>query len=186
MPTRGVDQALDELLVLHVRAGSRAALDRLAARWTPKLLAFASRTMGTTEAARDVVQDTWESALRGLDRLQDPARFRSWIYAIAARKCSDALRSRYRGQRLADSASAEVARNDAAVDAGAAVVSHLDLAVALKRLPPEQRTAVSLYFGEEMSVAEIAVATGAPEGTVKSRLFAARLALRAFMKGEVQ
>jgi RNA polymerase sigma-70 factor, ECF subfamily len=46
-------------------------------------------------------------------------------------------------------------------------------------LPSEQHTAVSLYFGEDMSVAEIARITGVPPGTVKSRLFAARKALRA-------
>ena len=38
----------------------------------PKLLAFAGRTLGAAEPARDAVQDTWESALRGLARLDDP------------------------------------------------------------------------------------------------------------------
>jgi RNA polymerase sigma-70 factor (ECF subfamily) len=62
----------------------------------------------------------------------------------------------------------------------------LDLADAMKQLPPEQRVAVSLFFGEDMSVAEIAAATGAPVGTVKSRLFAARQTLRARLEGEVK
>lgn len=186
VPNRGLDQALDEFLVLHAQAGSRDALDRLAARWTSKLLAFAARTLGTPEAAKDVVQDTWESALRGLRRLEDPAHFRAWIYAIAARKCADAFRSKYRGKRLADAAAADLALHDAPVDADARAGAHLDLAAALQRLPPEQRVAVSLYFGEDMSVAEVAAATGVPVGTVKSRLFAARHALRASMKGVVK
>lgn len=59
----------------------------------------------------------------------------------------------------------------------------LDLRQALRRLPREQRVAIALLYGEDMSVAEIAAITGVPAGTVKSRLSAARQALRAFMEG---
>jgi RNA polymerase sigma factor (sigma-70 family) len=172
---RGLDQALDDYLVLLAQGGSREAFTRLVARWTPKLLAFAARALGTTEVAKDVVQDTWESAVRGLSRLDDPARFRAWIYAIAARKCADALRGKYRTTRIAQSAEA---MSNPPPDAESDSNNRLDLNAAMKGLPPEQRIAVSLYFGEEMSVADIAAITGAPEGTVKSRLFAARKALR--------
>jgi RNA polymerase sigma-70 factor (ECF subfamily) len=174
---RGLDQALDDYLVLLAQGGSREAFARLAARWTPKLLAFAARSIGT-ESAKDAVQETWESAWRNLRRLEDPARFRAWIYAIAARKCADALRAKYRGQRIADAAKAHAKLDDHDVDAQASEDARIDLAAALKALPPEQRIAVSLYFGEDMDIADIARITGAPPGTVKSRLFAARKALR--------
>lgn len=178
---RGLEQALDDYLVLLAQGGSREAFARLAARWTPKLFAFAARALGTTEAAKDVVQDTWESAVRGLSRLDDPARFRAWIYAIAARKCADALRGKYRTARIFESAEA---MSPEAANAEGENNDRLDVAAAMKRLPPEQRVAVSLFFGEEMNVAEIAAITGAPEGTVKSRLFAARKTLRDIL-GEV-
>jgi RNA polymerase sigma-70 factor, ECF subfamily len=181
---RGLDQALDEYLVLLAQGGSREAFARLAARWTPRLLAFAARSVGTTEAAKDVVQETWESAVGGLRRLEDPARFRAWLYAIAARKCADELRAKYRGRRVADAAQATARLNDVAVDAEAEAGAHIDLADALKRLPVEQRVAVSLYFGEDMDVADIARITGVAAGTVKSRLFAARKALRASLGEE--
>lgn len=180
---RGLDQALDDYLVLLAQGGSRDAFARLAARWTPKLMAFAARSLGTTEAAKDAVQDTWESAWRNLHRLDDPARFRAWLYAIAARKCADALRGKYRGQRIADSVQAEKL-NEREVDAEANAAVRIDLAAALQTLPPEQRIAVSLYFGEDMNIAEIAHITGVPPGTVKSRLFAARQMLRAQLEGE--
>jgi RNA polymerase sigma-70 factor (ECF subfamily) len=138
-------------------------------------MAFAARSLGTTEAAKDVVQDTWESAVRGLSRLDDPARFRGWIYAIAARKCADALRGKYGAARIAERAQAMAGEP---ADAESANNDRLDVAAALKRLPPEQRVAASLFFGEDMSVSEIAAVTRVPKGTVKSRLFAARKALR--------
>ena len=179
---RGLDHALDDYLVLLAKGGSREAFARLAARWTPKLQAFAARSVGGTEAAKDVVQDTWEAAVRGLSRLDDPARFRAWLYAIAARKCADALRGKYRSARVAQSAQAITPE---AANAEGESNTRLDVAAALKRLPPEQRISASLFFGEEMSVAEIAAITSAPEGTVKSRLFAARKALREAL-GEMQ
>lgn len=177
---RGLDQALDDYLVLLAQGGSRDAFARLAARWTPKLMAFAARTLGNTEAARDAVQDTWESAVRNLARLDDPARFGSWIFTIAGRKCTDTLRAKYRDRRVEDAAASEAAQTTEARAADGGV----DLAGALKRLPIEQRVAVSLFFGEDMSVADIAAATGVPAGTVKSRLFAARKALRASLGEE--
>lgn len=172
---RGFEHALDEYLVLLAQDGSREAADRLATRWTPKLLVFAARTLDSAEGASDAVQDTWESALRGLRQLDDPARFAPWLYAIASRKCTDTLRTKYRRRRVADAVAeaATMAQPHTTPD------DALDLTAALKRLPSEQRTVVSLFFGEDMSLADIAAITGAPIGTVKSRLFAARKALRA-------
>lgn len=172
---RELDHALDDYLVLLAQGGSRDAFARLAARWTPKLLAFVARATTTTETAHDLVQDIWERALRGLGRLDDPARFRAWIYTIAARACADALRRKYRDARIEDSAQTTTAHAAHDADGDNAC---LDVAAALKRLPVEQRIAASLFFGEDLSVAEIAAITGAPAGTVKSRLFAARKALR--------
>ncbi len=174
---RGLDQALDDYLILLSQAGSRDALARLVSRWTPKLAAFAARSVGS-EAAKDVVQETWEGALRGLGKLEDPARFPAWIYAIAAHKCADALRGKYRRARVA-----VAVVNAPPPLAEANPDERLDLAAALKHLPPDQRIAIGLFFGEDMSVTEIAAVTGVPPGTVKSRLFAARATLRAAMEG---
>lgn len=174
---RGLQHALDDYLVLLAQAGDRDAFGRLAARWTPRLAAFATRALNDQESAHDVAQDIWEAALRGLGRLEDPAKFPAWIYSIAHRKCADVLRARYRSRVAPEP---EAASGDSESEAAA----QLDLGAALKALPPEQRIAVSLFFGEDMSVADIATATGVSPGTVKSRLFAAREKLRAHMKGE--
>lgn len=178
---RGLEHALDEYLVLLAQAGNAEAFGRLAARWTPRLLTFAARSIGSAEGAKDVVQETWASALRTIGRLEDPARFAAWIYAIAARKSTDNLRAKYRGQRIADEVERVAAVEpppDSDPDA------RLDLRAALQRLSREQRIAVALLYGQDLSVAEIAAVTGVAPGTVKSRLSAARQALRAFMEGE--
>ena len=173
------DRTLDEYLVALSQAGSVQALDGLARRWTPRLLRYVTRMLGgsgdSAEAARDVVQETWIGAIRGLRRLRDPAQFPAWIYGIATRKCADAIRTNTRRRRLdAGVADGEADRSTTDVRSE----QRIDLATAIRGLPPIHRAAVHLFYREELSVEEIASALGIPVGTVKSRLHHAREALK--------
>jgi RNA polymerase sigma-70 factor, ECF subfamily len=171
------ERALDEYLVSLSQAGSSEALDGLARRWTPRLLRYAARVLGgsdSAEAARDVVQETWVGAIRGLRGLRDPAQFPAWIYGIATRKCTDAIRANTRRKRRDAQAAAESPGTVENVSSD----QRIDLATAIRRLPPIHRAVVHLYYREEMSVEEIASVLGIPAGTIKSRLHHARDALK--------
>jgi RNA polymerase sigma-70 factor (ECF subfamily) len=174
----------DEYLAAAARAGDREAFGRLAERWQPKLVAHAWRLMGEAEAARDVVQDAWTDIVRGLGRLDDAALFPAWAYRIVSRRAADAIRKRAQGRRLDAARAAQGPPED---DAAARIELAADrgpLAKAIADLPCDQRAAVALFYLEEMSVGEIAAATGVPAGTVKTRLMHARTKLRATLKGE--
>ncbi|MDQ0464869.1 RNA polymerase sigma-70 factor (ECF subfamily) [Caulobacter ginsengisoli] len=175
---RDLEHVLDEYLVLQCRAGSRAAMGQLVGRWTPRLLRHASRTLNSPDAAADVVQDAWISALRGLGRLDDPARFPAWLYAIATRKCVDHIRKAARGRRLAAGLAAQP---PPAAPSGSDL--KLDFAAALARLPADQRLVASLFYGEDLSLEEVAAVAGVPLGTVKSRLHHARQSLKLVLEG---
>jgi RNA polymerase sigma-70 factor (ECF subfamily) len=125
------------------------------------------------ETARDVVQETWIGAIRGLRGLRDPARFPTWIYGIATRKCADAIRAKARRRRI--DARSEVA---GPVQEALSPEHQIDLATAIRGLPPTHRAVIHLFYGAEMSVEEIASILKIPSGTVKSRLHHAREALR--------
>jgi RNA polymerase sigma-70 factor (ECF subfamily) len=173
------ERPLDEYLVLLSQAGSTDALDGLARRWTPRLLRYAARVLGgsteSAETARDVVQETWVGAIRGLRGLRDPAQFPAWIYGIATRKCADAIRTNMRRRRL----DAHSVAGDASLREATVSVEHqIDVATGIRELPPKQRAAVHLFYGEDLTVEEIASALGIPTGTVKSRLHHAREALK--------
>jgi RNA polymerase sigma-70 factor (ECF subfamily) len=176
LPGGEPDQVLDQYLVTLAQGGSRDAFERLARRWTPRLLRFAARTIGQSDAARDVIQEAWIGAIRGLNALEDSASFPAWMYGIVHRKCVDALRVNERRRKLAD----RVRREMDAVGPGttSALNKELDLAPALASLSDEQRQVVGLFYGEDLSVAEIATVLSVPVGTVKSRLFHARELLR--------
>lgn len=176
---RTLERFLDEYLVLLSQAGSTAAWEGLARRWTPRLLRYAARLLGgsteSAEAARDVVQETWVGAIRGLRGLRDPAQFPAWIYGIATRKCADAIRVSTRRRRL----DAHAAADDRGRKGASPTSEHqIDLATAIRQLPATHRAVVHLFYREELHVEEIASVLGIPAGTVKSRLHHAREALK--------
>lgn len=164
----------DELLVLHVQNGDRRALERLAARWNPRLLRSARRFTGDDELAREAVQECWLGITAGLHRLSDPARFPGWAFTILRRRCADRINAH----------AAHRPRSDELTDANAPSISprgedQTALRQAFESLPADQRIAATLYFVERLKLDEISAATGVPLGTVKSRIFAARKSLKA-------
>lgn len=177
---RGPERVLDEYLVLTAQAGSRVALDELARRWTPRLLRHAQHLLGSTDQAGDAVQETWLAVVRGLRRLEDPARFPGWIYAIATRKCADAIRKNVRLRSFREGA------KDDPTNAGAPhnADDSLDMRGALARLPSDQGVVAAMFYGADLSVEEIAGALAIPAGTVKSRLHHAREALKTMLGKE--
>ena len=126
----------DELLVVMVLQGDRAALDRLHARWDKRLVRAAYRYTGDAELARDLAQECWIGIWKGIGRLRDPSRFRSFAFAILHRRGADHLRSAMK-LRKNEAASenppdgAEESRQDEA----------LAIAEAFATLPLDQRLA---------------------------------------------
>jgi RNA polymerase sigma-70 factor (ECF subfamily) len=176
MSSRTPSTVLDEFLVAQSQCGDSEAFARLVGRWHPRLLSHALRYTGDTEAAKDVAQDVWLAIAKGLPSLNDPARFRAWAYRIVANKSRDWIRrerSRRRLKRSLSTPSVGVAQASEAVER---------VRVAIGELDADQRTILSWFYMEEMSVREIAEALSIPPGTVKSRLYHARHALRACLE----
>ena len=171
---------LDEWLVASAKTGSEAAFGQLVTRWTPRLVRHASHLLGNIDQAQDAVQDAWASAAGGLRRLDDPARFPAWMFALVSRRCADRVRRAVRDRRLA----VQVAALGGPAMAVNGSDQRLDLRLAVAGLPVEQRLVVSLHYVEGLGVDEIAAAHGLPPGTVKSRLFAARQTLKRFLQGD--
>lgn len=178
---RSAARVLDEYLVAAARTGNQEAFANLAERWHGKLLAHAWRQTGDRDAARDAAQAGWVEIVRGLHRLQDERAFAAWAYRIVSRRCAkrvgEAVRHRELGEALASQP------EPVAPEAGEAIEGE-QLRSAIAKLPPDQRSAISLFYLEDMSVAEVAVALATPAGTVKTRLMHARRKLRAALEGD--
>jgi RNA polymerase sigma-70 factor (ECF subfamily) len=172
------EAARDEWLVLGCQLGDRGAFDALIARWHPPLWRYLARAAGNTDVAADMSQDVWVRVVSALPRLREPAKFRGWLFGIARRVAMDRLRTKY--------ATPVFETEDLAELPHAAVVDDPDddigrMEAELQRLPPVERDVLVLFYLRELSLADIAVATDIPVGTVKSRLHRARHLLRAQM-----
>ena len=178
------ERLLDEYLAASARAGSDAAFAQLAFRFQPRLLAHAWRLIGNSDAARDVVQDAWVEIVRGIPRLIDTATFPAWAYRIVTRRCARWIRKTQRTRRIATAYAAEPTA-PAIADGGEYASDISRLSRAMEQLSPDHRAAIALFYLEDLSVAEIAIALDTPPGTVKTRLMHARDKLRRILNSKI-
>src|SRR4030095_13557983 len=84
----------DEELVGAFQEGDAAAFDELVARWDRRIHAAIYRIVGADDDARDLCQEAFLKAYRGLGTFKREARFSSWLYQIALNVCRDRIRRR--------------------------------------------------------------------------------------------
>jgi len=140
------------------------------------------RLIETDEDAWDILQEIWIKAFRGLGSLRETKRFRIWLYSIAHCTAMSHHRAAYRNQAVLDEAfDAEVAiEADSTPNLEDAERVH----VALDQLDPDFRVVLTLRLLEDLTVDETAEIIGVPNGTVKSRLFHAKKALKKVLSRE--
>jgi RNA polymerase sigma-70 factor (ECF subfamily) len=173
---------LDEYLVVTTAAGDRKAAEMRVKRRQGKLVGHAYRLTRDVEALRDVVQAAWSEIMRGIGRLRDERAFPAWAFRIVSRGCAQHVRQMVRQRELAGAMRAQEPETDPSDPA--AKLENDRLRAAIRTLPREQGAAIGLFYLEELSIAEVAVALDVPSGTVKTRLMHARRKLRAVLEGE--
>lgn len=171
-----------ELLVLKCRNGDRHAFSDLVNLLERRLFFFVRRLSRSEEDAWDVLQQTWVDAFRNLASLRDTSRVLPWLYRIARNKAAGHLRDEYRHAAVPlDEVEAEL-HSDNGDDSEFDEFDAAEIRAALETLSVPHREVLTLHFLEDFSLDEIAGITGAPAGTVKSRLHYAKRALAKAVK----
>jgi RNA polymerase sigma-70 factor, ECF subfamily len=166
--TRGDDQRL---------AVGRRDPDDLLSHWRP-LLDQASRLMlGNASDAQDLVQDTYERAVRALGQYRPGTNMRAWLFTIMARRARDHFR-RERGRTTEPFGQDLPAAPDADAASPWTLITEEQLRAALGKLAPPFRQVFELHELEHVPYVEIALRIGLPINTVASRLRRAREKLR--------
>jgi len=151
--------------------------ERLYAAEAQGLFGFLVYRTGDRALAEDLLADTFERALRSrkrYDRRRGPAK--AWLYAIALNLLRDHARRAAAEGRAIERAGA----GPSSADAAEAAVGDRDVVQrALVRLSPEEREAIALRFGAELTVPEMAEALREPLTTVEGRVYRALRKLRA-------
>lgn len=137
--------------------------------------------IGNQDRAVEATQEAFLRAFERFDTLRDPTKFPSWVTSIAINAARDRLRERAR-ETPSDTATFDARSGDSIDDGPEGQACTLDeaerLRDAIRKLPADFRAVVVLYYLHEENIASVARLLKIPEGTVKSRLFRARSALR--------
>jgi RNA polymerase sigma-70 factor (ECF subfamily) len=176
----------DEELVAAATAGDLDSFNQLVSRWERPMYALAFRTLGREEEARDVVQEAFLRAYRGLRAFKGDAKFSSWLYRITLNLCRDWIRRERRTPVVAvpegvdpiDLADREASPAESVEDLVARREMSRAVALAMAELPEEQRTAILLKEYHGLTFQEIADMLHCPLSTVKTRLYQGLSVLR--------
>ena len=176
----------DKLLVARVQKGDKRAFDLLVMKYQYKVHAIVSRYVKDFDEVNDVVQEAFIKAYRALAKFRGESAFYTWLYRIAVNTAKNYLIARNRRPPASD-----VDAEEAAFYEGSEKLRDIDspenllyrdeleavVDLAIKNLPEDLRTAVTLREFEGLSYEEIAEIMGCPVGTVRSRIFRAREAI---------
>ena len=168
-------------LVAAARNGDHPAFEELVRVTYADTYTLAYRLTGDEEDARDVVQESYLRAFRGLKRFRGDAQFTTWLYRITANCASTQLgrRSRHRHEELDDDAPLADERPEIDPELRASAESDRErVSAALLALPPRLRAVVVLRDVYDLPHEAIAEELGISEAAAKVRLHRARRKLR--------
>lgn len=171
------EEALERLCLSRVAAGDRAAFEELYRRLHPRLVRFLRRFCGRRDLIDEVINDALWVVWRQAASFRGDSKVSTWITGIAYRCMLRALRD------LPAAELGEAGEADEAQAAGSGDDAELRNWVdcGLRSLPADQRETLELAYFLGCSCEEIAAIMDCAVGTVKARMFRARLRLRTVM-----
>ena len=178
----------EQELVARAKGGDTDAFAQLVEQNQNRIYSLALRMVGSPEDAADLAQEAFFSAWRGLEHFQGEAAFSTWLYRLTSNACIDFLRREKRKRAAGGVLSLDDTEEGATLDLPDYEadphrrLEREEVRETIERgmaaLSPEHRKVLSLREISGLSYAEIADILGLEEGTVKSRIARARLALR--------
>lgn len=179
-------QDTDHELVKRVQKGDKRAFDLLVLKYQHKIISIIGRYIKDSSEVYDVAQEAFIKAYRSIGNFRGDSAFYTWIYRIAINTAKNHLVSRGRrppasGVEVeeAEYYSGNEQLRDLASPEGQLMRDQLEGVInrAIRDLPEDLRTAVTLREMEGLSYEEIAAVMDCPVGTVRSRIFRAREAI---------
>jgi RNA polymerase sigma-70 factor (ECF subfamily) len=180
----------DVALMLRVQGGDEAAFQELFRKFSPRVLQYARRFVGSDAQAEEVTQDVFVQIFRFRYRYRPQSRLSTWVFTIATNLCLNELRrpERHlrvdiwdrRGDTEERREGPQLPDPDARTPEEGAAARELArrLEVAVGALPPKQRAALLLSRVDGLAYRDVADALGCTEGAVKALLFRATQSLK--------
>ena len=173
--------------VQNAQKGDNAAFEALYSEFYDKLYFFVLKNVGRKEAAEDITQDTFLKSMEKIRDLDKPETYSSWLHSIAFNKCKDLFRAENRNTYFDSDEEQEAAFENLSLNEPMMIpedfATNKDRAKQLKAmidsLKPDMKSALILYYYDDMSISQVAKTLKMNDNTVKQKLFQARKKLKA-------
>jgi RNA polymerase sigma-70 factor (ECF subfamily) len=184
-------ESYEERLVERLKRRDEAAFNEFVRRYKAQVFRLVVRMLNDRAEAEDVAQEVFVTVFKSIDSFRGDSKLSTWLYRVATNHCKNRIKYLERRARGRNREFDEVAEHDTVESATmnpSAQIPRPDqqaeahqmeaiVRAAIAELDEEQRELVILRDVENLSYEELQQITGLPEGTVKSRLHRARLAL---------
>jgi len=164
-----VNREDERVLIQTIKAGNYRQFERLIEAYQRPLYLFIWRMVRDEDDAKDICQDTFFKAYKKIKSFKEKSRFSSWLFQIGYRKALDFIARKKRQRTGLDKvkAKSQVSDNEREFE-----VKQADSAIGkiIDSLQENHRTALHLYYKEEMTYKEIASVMKVPINTVKSHI----------------
>jgi RNA polymerase sigma-70 factor (ECF subfamily) len=181
----------ERLLIGRLKARDEQAFNEIVRLYGDKVFSLVYRMIGSRAEAEDIAQEVFVTVFKTVDGFRGESKFSTWLLRIAANHCKN--RMKYLSRRPTAGAGLEGVGEDALADRGTSPVQSrieapdvmMEAAemealtqAAIAALEEDHRLLIVLRDVEELSYQEIGEITGLAEGTIKSRLHRARMAIK--------
>lgn len=166
----------DEELVVAVVEGDVFAFEYLVKRYQKRLHSFVLHVVGDDQAAADVVQESFISLYKTIDRVDTKKRFSTYVFSIARNRAISYLRSVQKTVSLEDVVIID--DDESLYEKISAAERRHTVRKALSKLEEKYRKVIRLYYFDDLSYEEISSCMRLPINTVRTHLFRAKEALR--------
>jgi RNA polymerase sigma-70 factor (ECF subfamily) len=180
----------ERMLLRRLRERDERAFRELVDEHRDKVFNLTYRMLNNRAEAEDVAQEVFISVFKTIDTFREESKFSTWLYRVTVNHCKNRIKYLARRHDRDQDELDEAAEHDVAAAVAAptpalrpdraleAQETEKMLREAIGELDEEHRVLVVLRDVEDLSIEEICEITGLPDGTIKSRLHRARMALR--------
>jgi RNA polymerase sigma-70 factor (ECF subfamily) len=183
----------ERLLLQRLRDRDERAFKELISEHGGQIFNLLYRMIGNRAEAEDLAQEVFVTVFKSIDQFRGESKLSTWLYRVAANHCKNRIKYLARRHDRDTTGLDEIAEQKASRQGGSPIgAGHVEspdrvleglelertVQAAIAELDEDHRLVIVLRDIEELSYEEIVDITGLPEGTVKSRLHRARMALK--------
>lgn len=173
-------------IVNDAKNGDRKAFEKLYNEYHSNLYFFVLKNVKNKEIAEDITHEAFLRSMEKIDTLDHPENYGTWLHSIAYNKCTDHFRTESRNARFDTDEEKDYAIETTAMDMSVMLPEDYavnkerkkEIAALIDGLKPEMRSALILYYYNDMSVSDVAKSLGMNENTAKQKLYQARKKLK--------